>query len=284
MTRYKGAVNGVSIGGKIAHMQSIWDDRVAVDAPCESGGGGLYLNRGLTEGRINYFRGDGVTGPGDAAKPRRCLPRGQPPAEDDQRRVQPRVHDHADAVQAQHAGRERLYLPVPALRRAPRHRADGSVRAVQPEARDARLHQRLHGRMDRAAAAGTEHARREGGLRLPGLDQHHQSRPQRQPRRAGARQGSHRRGAGIPLRPRRRPSSKSITSCRAEQRPPAGTTHPPPPPSTRSPTAGPPRSRSTPTTSRGRTPKPTPSGPKAKSSAPASRTPSPPTPTPRRSS
>ncbi len=65
---YKGAVNGVSIGGKIAHMQSIWDDRVAVDAPCESGGGGLYLNRGLTEGRINYFRGDGVTGPGDAAK------------------------------------------------------------------------------------------------------------------------------------------------------------------------------------------------------------------------
>jgi hypothetical protein len=65
---HKGAINGVSIGGKIAHMQAIWDDRVAVDAPCESGGGGLYLNRGLTEGRINYFRGDGVTGPGDAAK------------------------------------------------------------------------------------------------------------------------------------------------------------------------------------------------------------------------
>lgn len=65
---HKGAVNGVSIGGKIAHMQAIWDDRVAVDAPCESGGGGLYLDRGLTEGRINYFRGDGVTGPGDAAR------------------------------------------------------------------------------------------------------------------------------------------------------------------------------------------------------------------------
>jgi hypothetical protein len=64
---YKGAVNGVSIGGKIAHIESIFDDRVAVDAPCESGGGGLYLDRGLTEGRINYFRGDGVTGPGDAA-------------------------------------------------------------------------------------------------------------------------------------------------------------------------------------------------------------------------
>lgn len=64
---YKGAISGVSIGGKIAHMQAIWDDRVAVDAPSESGGGGLYLNRGLTEGRINYFRGDGVTGPNDGA-------------------------------------------------------------------------------------------------------------------------------------------------------------------------------------------------------------------------
>ena len=60
----KSASHGVSINGKIAHMVAIWDDRVAVDAANESGGGGLYLDRGLTEGRINYFRGDGITGTG----------------------------------------------------------------------------------------------------------------------------------------------------------------------------------------------------------------------------
>jgi hypothetical protein len=67
---------GVSMGGKTAHMNAIWDDRMAVSVPVESGGGGLFMDRGLTEGRINIFRGNqignnpnGGSGSGFASRP-----------------------------------------------------------------------------------------------------------------------------------------------------------------------------------------------------------------------